>query len=272
MVGQVKKRAPKSKATKPRSTKAKTKTRKVPKAAPKKRKVVRGASPRGSSNKTKTKRKLTPAQESKRASEVAGKRAPQTKARRRAKKSREKRGEIEARLHERGKRKELAAYENLLAAAERMRDSAPVDLELSFEAPPTGVKTPWLVVAVFRPTAPMGYFELADLFQTWEDDLFLEASIGPRRWSWIRWNYRKGKHVYGFAPAALGEWSTVITEARRLRHPVQRDKTLAEVYDDSEIGMPDDEGNGGIQVHWSSTVGKSNIHKVGLATIKLKRA
>jgi hypothetical protein len=161
---------------------------------------------------------------------VSRKKTATTKKRRRA--ACEKRGIVEAKIAEQGKRAQ-SIYDQLLGALDRMARTGGLDHELG--APPEGMgSTPWLVVGDFFPPdpydAPLTYDVLFEILERWEQDLILEATIRPDRLAWIRWEYNPAEieedtgnliplaknksDDWGYAPGAIGEWNRVISEAR----------------------------------------------------------
>lgn len=180
------------------------------------------------------KRKITAQriEESIRAGEraVAAKKGARTRKRRRA--QRTKRGEIEARVVEAGPRA-VDIYGHLVSALERMRDTAPAELELELDAPQEG-KTVWLVRGSLVAREPIAYDLLAEIFATWERDAILETTIHPRRLSWIRWDVVLRGKLDGHSAGGIGEWNRVISEARLACDP-DVDGSLANRYPDGGL-------------------------------------
>jgi hypothetical protein len=211
--------APKAK-TKGPSSGGRTRARSTPRPAPKKKAAPKKAAPKTKAAKTRARAAARARElESIRASEhaVASKKGAKVRKRRRS--ARERQGIIEARIAEAPK-KTQAVYDTLSSALERMRRTAGVPLDLSFDVPPAeeGTSQLWLVRARFEPRGKgkFGYQELAEVLAQWRDDYTLEASVHPQRIAFVRWHYegKRGRRKSGgYAPSGLGAWNRVIDEA-----------------------------------------------------------
>jgi hypothetical protein len=111
--------------------------------------------------------------------------------------------------------------ERLEEAYLRMQESAGHKLFLRVERSPiyqTG-EQPWLILGAFRPRTPLTWVQIGRIFETWRDDLILEAVVHPDRYAQIRMTYDapdprdKGVPTGGYTPAGVGSWQIVIEEA-----------------------------------------------------------
>lgn len=134
----------------------------------------------------------------------------------------------------RGKPAPAALREAMIEWLEHMRNTGAVVAPLSFEIAEDNRKLDkrekneagelvgqtgglWQVVARFDLGAPVSYAQLAEIFALWQDDLFLEASIGPSRLSQIRcwFNDPKSKRGEGDSVISWGPapWLAMVGDA-----------------------------------------------------------
>lgn len=110
----------------------------------------------------------------------------------------------------------------LEAAYETMRQASPTALALVVEHSPTMEygREPWLLLGRFITEEAMTWQDAGELFQLWENDLVLEATVHPNRGSYMRVVYQPydedGEPVgepQGFSVNS-GRWNAVISEMR----------------------------------------------------------
>jgi hypothetical protein len=232
------KTAPKKKATTPK------KKRKPAPAEPKPKKPKKKPAPK----KPAPKSKKPPAKKPKRPKLSQSPEAKRSRKRRRAARD-ERRARESLEVGELELRKaELAAAERRRAGDERqllidalreMRNNGAGIIPLSLELTEAeiGARVAWLVVGRFDCVGEPTYAELDAVFQSWRDDLLLEAQIHPQRLSQIRIVYEDPNSKRGESSSVvshMGPWEAVISEISFELDPEEED-SLANRYDQTTV-------------------------------------
>jgi hypothetical protein len=118
-----------------------------------------------------------------------------------------------------GKKSELFQLE---AVFQTMADMLPFAVSVQVEHAPVMDmgQQPWLLLGAFKIEEPASWLDVGIGCQRWEQDLILEATIKPQRYSFLRFLYQiyddEGDPVgapEGYAPTSSGAWESVISEA-----------------------------------------------------------